>query len=77
MATGFCRSCRAPVQWAVTPSGSWIALEPGAHERGNLIETQTSAGRTVVRMADLTDPPGPRRLAHFATCPDASSWRRR
>lgn len=85
-----CRSCKAPIVFAVTePGGSWNPLDPDPVEDGNVElvgrdgEFQGKPGaircRTLTRdeVAQIQLVPTPRYRSHFATCPQASKWRKR
>jgi hypothetical protein len=74
-----CRSCGAPILWAVTEaSGKRIPLdaeEDGAAKEvpdGNLLIVDTRAGTPVVRVTAVGQ-----HLSHFATCPQASTHRKK
>jgi len=81
-----CRSCSAPIEWAITQYGKRMPLDLGAHPDGRV----TVVGRTADRTAWLVVALGADdlerarqlgelelRRAHFQTCPDADTWRRR
>lgn len=77
-----CRSCGAPVVWALTEAAKPMPLdkaEPTAAD--NLIAWQDEAGVLRVRYAHpsgLGLGPGERTAtSHFATCPNANAHRRR
>ena len=73
-----CRSCRAPVIWAVTRAGKRIPLDAAPSATGNLVYVgQQLDGTEVVGAPRDGDPPEFRYVSHFATCPDAGEWRRR
>lgn len=69
-----CRSCGAPIEWAITAKGSRIPLDPGLHPNGNIDVVDGIA--YVVPVAGSFDPP-PRRRSHFASCPHAARHRKR
>jgi len=71
-----CRSCQAPVIWAVTARGKRIPMDAGPREDGGF----------VLRGQRADDPPlalakgesrgrEPRYVSHFATCPQADEHR--
>jgi hypothetical protein len=65
-----CRSCGAEIEWAVTPKGRRIPLDPGTRDDGNI---QVDAwGTAWVVGAWQGD-----RVSHFATCPHHDKHRRR
>lgn len=71
-----CRSCGAPLRWAVTAKGRRLPLDPEPAATGNVVVDATGAARVLSplepRPADV-----PLYLSHFATCPDANIHRRR
>jgi hypothetical protein len=82
-----CRSCHAPVQWAVAnATGKRMILNPPS-EDGNIIVGRNGGRDTayVFRnadaaadyLADHPDPAATRHLDHHVTCPDAKTrWKR-
>ena len=71
--TARCRSCDAPIEWAITVKGSRIPLDPGEDDGGNIIVDVDGIAHVVG--------PGdngrvPRRRSHFATCPNAAQHRK-
>jgi hypothetical protein len=80
-----CRSCAAPITWAVTPGGKAIPLDAEPTAEGNVrvvIEQPHGTVRAyVLGPLDvlLLDPPeqAALRMPHHATCPDADAWRAR
>ncbi len=74
-----CRSCTRPIVWATTDDGKSIPVDASADPEGNVVLTRTQFGGvrvTVLDQESLFDD-GTRRKSHFATCPDADSWRSR
>lgn len=81
-----CRSCSAPIEWAVTDQGRKAPLdvEPGADGRfavvgrkgkALLVVSLTNAQLDRVRAV----PPGVElvlRRSHFQSCPNADEWRK-
>lgn len=70
-----CRSCKAPIIWAWTTSHRRMPVDADPTENGTLILTEL-AGEVCVDVS-TGDEETPRHRAHFATCPDADSWRKR
>lgn len=67
-----CRYCEAPIEWALTPKGSRIPLDVGAHADGNIVVDDG-----VARVLNAHDErPFLARRSHFATCPSAARARR-
>jgi hypothetical protein len=73
-----CRSCGAPVLWAVTAEGKRMPVDAEPAPAGNLIVDQTARPWTVrvVPPDDLLIGDPPRYLSHFATCPHANEHRK-
>lgn len=77
-----CRSCGAPVTWAITASGKRMPVDPEPVEGGNVVLHPAlvpggSPTATVMPPTDDDPPPVfPRHLSHFATCPHANEHRR-
>ncbi len=61
-----CRSCGAPIFWAITPSGKRIPLDAEPVEQRGLFVFDNGYAK----------PPPVVYQSHFATCPDADSWRK-
>ena len=83
-----CRSCSAPILWAVTIAGRIMPLDAEPNPDGNVVPTgkrgRTRAGSAIevrveaARQQTLdVDDPIVRYMPHHATCPDADKWRRR
>lgn len=75
-----CRSCGAPVWWAVTDAAKRIPVDPVAAGDGNIIVLFDPAERGMLRVRVLrkdesTDQP--RYRTHFTTCPNADTWRQK
>lgn len=67
--TGICRSCKARIVWYRTVGGKMMPFD-GAPALTNVRRDQTSVDAPWVGEA-------PRHLVHWATCPDADSFRKR
>lgn len=78
-----CRSCRAPLLWALTEKGRRIPLDRNSVPDGNIELEETDEGPPMSRVVPREDRilPGffhtPRYKSHFATCPNAKRHRRR
>jgi hypothetical protein len=78
MTRGRCRSCGAEVIWAKTEAGRPMPVDVEPDPAGNL--HLWLDGNHEYRCAVIVESwPDyrPRFRPHFATCPDAQSWRRR
>jgi hypothetical protein len=70
-----CRSCQAPIVWAVTDAGRAMPVDAEPVEDGNLIlEYPTLAGAP--RLVRTVEAGTGTHVSHFATCPDAAQHRR-
>lgn len=80
---GSCRSCRAPIVWAISEaSDKPIPLDAVAVDNGNIVfveQRQRDYEVTpVVRYLRKGEAPvGHRFVTHFATCPNARAHRRK
>jgi hypothetical protein len=80
-----CRSCKAPIEWAVTDRGNPMPLDPGTHPDGRaaVIGRAAESGAPLVVALRLEQLERARELgvvelrrSHFQTCPQAETWRR-
>ena len=74
-----CKSCRKPIVWAETEKGRRIPLDPDPVSDGNIILQQRGKFKpplAIVRLSIPTDETN-RFKSHFATCPQASRWRKK
>lgn len=81
-----CRSCGAPIEWAVTAAfGRRMPLDVGDHEDGRVVVVgrDEAHGAPIVLTLSVDDLERVRELgrvalrrAHFQTCPQANEWRR-
>lgn len=68
--------CGAEVAWCWGSRGGLTPVDPDPHPDGNLRAFRTARGvEVVVSPPDLLG--GDRYMPHFATCPDAESFRDR
>lgn len=68
-----CRSCEALIIWATSPTtGKSIPLDAEPTPNGNLVLVGGEARVYTEEDARLARD---RHTSHFATCPDAGSWR--
>ena len=74
-----CRSCGAPIRWALTASsGRRIPLDYDPHPDGNISLAADTSGLEILAVVDgLPLGDRPRYLSHFVTCPQAEGWRRK
>lgn len=75
-----CRSCDAPVVWAVTDLAKSMPVDRDPSPAGSIALEYRVPGRAplarVVR-ADLRGARTDLHTSHFATCPQAGNWRKR
>lgn len=76
--TEACRSCDAPIIWAVTLNGkpTLVDAEPAAD---GTVALERINGRVLARVLPVAKRFGRRdlRLSHFVRCPQAKQWRKR
>ena len=75
-----CRSCHAPIAWAVTANGKSMPVDAEPAEDGNVVLEDGVVLRATV-LGPLEVPAAHEagqalHRAHHSTCPDAASWRR-
>jgi hypothetical protein len=77
--TDVCRSCKAPIRWAVTVGGHPMPLDPVPVADGNLLleDRGGTAPRVTVVPPSARDVDELLFVAHFRTCPYASRHRKR
>ena len=78
--TDLCRSCTGRVIWARTVNGRSMPVDAEPNGGGNVVLTCQGPGkvRALVLGSEDRPPEGKaRRTSHFATCPQASGWRKR
>jgi hypothetical protein len=75
-----CRSCGAPVLWAVTDGGRRMPVDRDPAPAGNLViadrHPDGTPHMTVVDPEQLLLGDPPRYLSHFVTCPHANEHRK-
>ena len=84
-----CRSCDAPIWWAITINGKTMPVDVDPTPDGNVVRTgRTGTSRqgtelpeVEVRAAepqlfDVPEHTEPRFRSHFVTCPDAAAHRK-
>lgn len=70
-ATARCRSCDAPIEWALTAAGKHMPISPKA---GGNIRVQLSLLGGPVTIVYVKPGKGTH-ISHFVDCPDAKNWR--
>jgi hypothetical protein len=71
---GECRSCHAPMRWVRSAVGhNPLPIDPDPVDDGNLVLEERDGGT----YATVVEPGKGTHRSHFATCPDAKTWRRR
>ncbi|MFD3431133.1 hypothetical protein [Nocardia fluminea] len=70
-----CRSCSAPIAWRRTAEGKRIPLDPEPVAGGNLMIAGNGTALVVGPTASPAINSDIRYVSHFATCPNADSWR--
>ena len=74
---GVCRSCHQPVIWVtMVPSMKPTPIDPSLEHGGNVEVRANSKGKLYGKVTG-PDPEERKRISHFATCPDADTWRKR
>lgn len=72
-----CRSCKAPILWAISSkTGNRIPINEAPPEPGKgnvMLDAPLSPGPPTAR---YVTPGEGSHVTHFVTCPDADSWRK-
>ena len=72
-----CKSCDAPIIWAVhVTTGSTAPIDQEPTEGGNIILTTDELGTRYRLSTDQALEAGDAHTSHFAECPDATTHRR-
>jgi hypothetical protein len=74
-----CRSCGAPIRWAMTEHGRRIPLDAasvGDGRFGTGLFVLRDGGELAMAVPPGVFPEQPHYVTHFATCPNASEHRR-
>ena len=73
-----CRSCRRPILWAETEKGRRIPIDPQPVTDGNIVLHERHLHQAQLAIVRLSIPTGTdiRYKSHFATCPQASKFRK-
>jgi hypothetical protein len=76
-----CRGCDADINWASTPAGKSMPLDPEPHPDGNIEAHVDGSGRwhvDIVHADSQSTMFTPNLyLSHFVTCPNAEEFRKR
>lgn len=71
-----CRSCGAEIHWVRTVTGATMPIDALPAKDGNvLVDTETGEATVLGRPEDYAHLV--RYKSHFATCPQAKTWRRK
>lgn len=70
-----CRSCGAEIIWAETVNGKRIPLDAEPNSEGTFDLSEPIPGCTP-EATYTKKGTAPELMSHFATCPEAASWRR-
>lgn len=71
-----CRSCAAPIIWAVTTNGKFMPVDAYPTDDGNVELVDGTPPRAIVHGQPPLGLVGELRLPHHASCPQADQWRR-
>ena len=77
-----CRSCGAAVTWTVTEAGKRMPVDFEPHPDGNVLllppypNVPDTPRASVLGPLEVEIATAALHRSHFATCPDADSWRR-
>lgn len=76
-----CRSCGAPVRWVETERGKPMPIDVDPVANGNIVVRLSDVRRGEVAVVigpleALSLTTEARYVSHFATCPQAETWRR-
>lgn len=72
-----CRSCGAPIVWAVTERGRRMPLDAQPVVAGNIEVSRRPDGAILATVRAEAQGEAQRYVSHFSTCPQAGQHRRR
>lgn len=74
-----CRSCSAPIIWAITTKATKMPVDAHPSPDGNIAVEQRPGMMPLARVLNTTQRFGRSNLhtSHFASCQQADSWRKR
>jgi hypothetical protein len=70
-----CRSCAAPIFWALTTTGTRMPIDAEPAQTGNITVVSDDDGHHLAQVHRWPTDEWPRYTSHFQTCPDAAAWR--
>jgi hypothetical protein len=70
-----CRSCDAPIFWVKTERGKRMPLDAAPYEGNDPSGLFVLRDQTAIAVPPDAFPDEPHYVSHFATCPDADTWR--
>ena len=73
--TARCRSCDAPIIWAVTKNDKRMPVDAEPAENGNVELVDQGRVKRAIVHAQPSFGSGPLYLSHFVTCPEAETHR--
>lgn len=71
-----CKACDTEIRFAKTKAGKTMPVDAKSSTDGNLVLFRDGHGTLCSRAAGPADQLRPRHKAHFATCPQAGSFRK-
>jgi hypothetical protein len=72
-----CKSCGAPIRWAITRSGRRMPLDYDESPTGNVLLFGDESCRVIGADEQFTPSDATRHTSHFATCPQGAAHRRK
>jgi hypothetical protein len=74
-----CESCAAPIIWTTSEHGKAAPIDAEPAAGGNIALTEVPGQNPLSKVLNTRQQFGrsAMRMSHFATCPDAPSWRKR
>jgi len=70
-----CRSCGAPVFWAITERGKRMPVDTEPYAGDSPSGLFVLRGQTIIAVTPDSFPGEPLYRSHFATCPHGKEWR--
>lgn len=72
-----CKSCGAEIEWVKTEYGKNLILDKEPNKDGNVVLLMGKNGNVFAKVMKQGDsfPGKPKRISHWATCPQSNQWR--